>query len=302
MTKSYINSPHTKAQLVLDAKATLGEGAIWHPTEKKLYWVDIEAAELHIYDPATGKDTQFSTDEKPGTVVPIYGGGVLLATQNSIRKMDTGTGELTLVAVPLHHPLVRFNDGKVDPSGRFWVGTMAYDMEQGAAALYRMDKDRSFRQVLDNVTISNGLVWSADKKTMYYIDTPTLTVQAFDYDDASGEISQGRVVIRVPEALGGAPDGMSIDAEGNLWIALHGGAAVICCDPATGEILQHVEVPAPQVTSVAFGGESLDVLYITTAREGMNPGQLEEYPLSGGLFAVKPGARGVPAEFYKGDI
>lgn len=302
MTESYIPNQNLTAELVLNANATLGEGAIWHPTEKRLYWIDIEAAELHLYDPATGKDTLFHTGEKPGTVVPVKGGGVLLATQNSIRKLDTEIGELTLVAKPLHDPQLRFNDGKVDPSGRFWVGTMAYDVQKGAAALYRMDKDKSFHQVLDKVTISNGLVWSADKKTMYYVDSPTLTVQAFDYDDASGAISKGRVTVRIPEAVGGSPDGMAIDAEGKLWIALWGAAAVIRCEPGTGEVLQRVEVPALHVTSVAFGGENLDVLYITSAREGMSPAQLETYPKSGGLFAVKPGVRGVPAEFYAGDI
>ncbi|GAA4433907.1 hypothetical protein GCM10023188_24170 [Pontibacter saemangeumensis] len=302
MTESYIHDQNLTAELVLDANATLGEGAIWHPTEKRLYWIDIEAAELHLYDPATDKDTLFHTGERPGTVVPVKGGGVLLATQNSIRKLDTETGELTLVAKPLHDPQLRFNDGKVDPSGRFWVGTMAYDVQKGAAALYRMDIDKSFHQVLDKVTISNGLVWSADKKTMYYVDSPTLTVQAFDYNDASGAISNGRVTVRIPEAVGGSPDGMAIDTEGKLWIALWGAAAVIRCEPGTGEVLQRVEVPALHVTSVAFGGENLDVLYITSAREGMSPEQLETYPKSGGLFAVKPGVRGVPAEFYAGDI
>ena len=302
MKESYMEQQNTTAELVLDARAALGEGAIWHPAEKKLYWVDIEAAELHIYNPATGKDKVLPTGEKPGTVVPIEGGGVLLAAQNSIYSMDTGTGELSLVTKPLHDPLLRFNDGKADPSGRFWVGTMAYDTREGAAALYRMDKDKRFHQVADNVTISNGLVWSADRKTMYYIDSPTLAVQAFDYDDASGEISNGRVVIRVPEAVGGSPDGMAIDTEGMLWIALWGAAAVVRCNPATGETLQRVEVPALQVTSVAFGGENLDMLYITTARTGLSPEQLEKYPGSGGLFAAKPGVRGVPAEFYKGEL
>ncbi|WP_202915826.1 SMP-30/gluconolactonase/LRE family protein [Pontibacter pamirensis] len=293
---------NTTAELVLDAKAKLGEGAIWHPTEKKLYWVDIEAAELHIYDPATNKDMQFPAGGKVGTVVPIEGGGVLLAVQNSIYSMDTKTGELTLVTKPLEDPLVRFNDGKTDPSGRFWVGTMAYDVKEGAAALYRMDKDKSFHRVVDNVTISNGIMWSADKRTMYYIDTPTLTVQAFDYDDETGEISKGRVVIRIPASLNGSPDGMTIDAEGKLWIALWGGSAVIRCDPATGEIMQRVDVPALHTTSVAFGGENLDILYITTVREWLTPEQLEKYPGSGGLFAIKPGVQGVPAEFYRGQL
>ncbi|MCC9137060.1 SMP-30/gluconolactonase/LRE family protein [Pontibacter silvestris] len=302
MMESFKIHQNTTAELVLDAKARLGEGAIWHPTEKKLYWLDIEAAALHIYDPATKEDIQFSTGEKAGTIVPIQGGGVLLAMQNSIRKMDTSTGDVTLVTQPLNDSMVRFNDGKADPAGRFWVGTMAHDIKEGAAALYRMDKDKGFHQVLDKVTISNGIVWSADKKTMYYVDTPTLTVQAFDYDDKTGDLSNGRVVVRVPESLNGSPDGMTIDAEGKLWVALWGAAAVIRCDPATGEILQRIEVPALQATSVAFGGENLDILYITTVREWLTPEQLEKYPLSGGLFAVKPGVRGVPAELYRGEL
>jgi len=290
------------AKLVLDAKARLGEGAIWHPTENKFYWLDIEAAELHIYDPATKKDIHFPTGEKAGTIVPIQGGGVLLAMQNSIRRMDTNTGELTLVTKPLNDSLVRFNDGKADPAGRFWVGTMAHDLKEGAAALYRMDKDKSFHRVVDNVTVSNGLVWSADKKTMYYVDSPTYTVQAFDYDDQTGEITNGRVVIRIPAAVGGTPDGMAIDAEGKLWIAIWGGAAVVRCDPATGAVLQRVEVPALNVTSVAFGGKNLETLYITTVREWQTPEQLGKYPLSGGIFSVQPGVRGVPAEFYRGEL
>ncbi|MCJ8166969.1 SMP-30/gluconolactonase/LRE family protein [Pontibacter sp. E15-1] len=290
------------AKLVLDAKARLGEGAIWHPTEKKLYWLDIQAAMLHIYDPATKKDTQLPTGERAGTIVPIKGGGVLLAMQNSIRMLDTKTGKLTLISRPLNDTLVRFNDGKADPSGRLWVGTMAHDIKPKASALYRMDKDKSFHIMLDSVTISNGLVWTADKKTMYYVDSPTYTVQAFDYDDATGGISNGRVVVRVPASENGSPDGMVIDTEGTLWIALWGGGAVIRCDPATGKIIQRVRVPALNVTSLAFGGKNLATLYITTVREWQTPEQLEEYPLSGGIFAVKPGVRGVPAEFYQGQL
>ena len=290
------------AELVLDAKAKLGEGAIWHPLEKKLYWVDIEAAELHMLDPATKKDISFPTLEKPGTVVPVRGGGALLATQNSICKIDTKTGKLNLVTKPLDNPLIRFNDGKADPSGRFWVGTMAYDTKEGAAALYRMNKDKSFHQVLDNVTISNGIVWTGDKKTMYYIDTPTLEVQAFDYDDETGAVSNGRVVFRMPESVEGSPDGMTIDAEDKLWIALWGGCAVLHVDPATGNILQHVDVPSLNVTSVAFGDENLDTLYITTSREWLTPEQLEKHPESGGVFAVKPGVHGVPANFYTEEL
>ncbi|WP_089320035.1 SMP-30/gluconolactonase/LRE family protein [Pontibacter ummariensis] len=291
----------TTAALELDAKARLGEGALWHPTENKLYWIDIEGEKLHVYDPATKKDTEFLAGARIGTVVPVQGGGALVALQNGIHKIDTKTGKLTFIANPLKEG-IRFNDGKSDPAGRFWVGSMALDSKKGAASLYRMDKDRSVHEVLDSVTISNGIVWSPDKKTMYYVDTPTMAVQAFDYNNETGEISNGRVVIRIPQSAGGAPDGMTIDAEGKLWVALWGAGAVTRWDPATGELLQRIEVPAPHTTSVAFGGKNLDKLYITSAREWLSPEQLEKYPLSGGLFVVEPGVRGVPAEFYEGAL
>ena len=152
--------------------------------------------------------------------------------------------------------------------------------------------------MLDSVTISNGIVWTADKKTMYYNDTPTLTVQAFDYDDKTGTISKGRVAVRIPKGTG-APDGMTIDAEGKLWVALWGGNCVARFDPVTGELMQKIMVPAPNVSSCAFGGKNLETLYITTARAWVSPEKLKEFPLSGGLFAVKPGVRGVPAFFYE---
>jgi sugar lactone lactonase YvrE len=289
------------ATLVLDARTKLGEGSIWQPLENKLYWVDIEGMALHIYDPLTKKDIHFSTGSRTSTVVPLKNGGALIAMQNGIHKIDCKTGKLTLVCNPLSDPNIRFNDGKCDPSGRFWVGTMDLSFKKGAAVLYRMDYDKSIKQVLDSVTISNGIVWTADRKTMYYIDTPTGTVEAFDYDDASGTISNRRVAIRVPQGMG-SPDGMTIDRHGNLWVALWGGGAVACFDPLTGELLKKVIVPAPNTSSCAFGGKNLDILYITSGREGLSAEELKKYPLSGGLFSAKPGVRGVPAFFYKGQL
>lgn len=294
MTLTSANAGAQQAHLLLDARATLGEGAIWHPVEKKLYWVDIEGRELHIYDPATGRDRELPTGEKVGTVVPVQDGGVLLALQNGIHKMSLPGGELTFLVDAEKDSAIRYNDGKCDPAGRFWVGTIA---GQGEAALYRVNRDGTIHRQLDNITCSNGIVWSADKKTMYYTDTPTMEVMAFDYDDATGSISNPRVVITVPGDMGG-PDGMTIDSEGKLWVAHWGGSCVARWDPLTGELLQKIEVPGPHVTSCAFGGEGLDTLYITTARDGLSEEQLRNYPLSGGLFAVKPGVSGVPAEFF----
>ncbi|CAN5919839.1 SMP-30/gluconolactonase/LRE family protein [soil metagenome] len=290
-----------QAELVLDAKAELGEGAFWHPQEQRLYWVDIEGKKLHLYDPATGQDRTIDVGERIGTVVPTPDGKALVALQNGIHLLHLGTEELTLIANPLESEDIRFNDGKCDPAGRFWVGSMHLEQEENAAALYRMNLDGSVQKILSGKTISNGIVWTADRKTMYYIDTPTRQVTAYDYDHATGDISNPRVAVEVPEEAGN-PDGMAIDAEDKLWVAHYGGHAVIRYDPETGERMQKIELSAPNVTSCAFGGEDLDTLYITTAREGMDEGELEKYPQSGGLFWVKPGVRGAVFTLFKGSL
>lgn len=290
-----------KATLEIDAKAQLGEGALWHPTENKLYWVNIEGKTLHIYDPVTRENKSFWVGERVGTVVPVEKGGVLVALQNGIHFLNTQTGALCFIANPLTDINIRFNDGKCDPSGRFWVGSMHLAFTEGAASLYRMDTDQTVHKILDGVTVSNGIAWTKDRKTMYYVDSHLRRIDAFDYNDADGSVTNRRTVVTVP-AGGGSPDGIALDAEGNIWAALWGANAVGRFNPLTGELLQKIEVPAPNVSSCAFGGKDLDTLYITTARGELKEAQLTAYPLSGGLFSVKPGVKGVPAEFYRGMI
>lgn len=290
---TFMPAPDLTASLELETKALLGEGAIWHPVENRLYWIDIEGKHLHIYDPETKKNQSFDVGARIGTVVPVQTGGVLIALQTGIYKMDLKSGRKDFITNPLPDSALRFNDGKCDPSGRFWVGSLALDSRKKGASLYRLDLNKQSHTVLNNVTISNGIVWTADRKTMYYVDTPTRMVQAFDYDDNSGTITNRRVAIKIPDGMG-APDGMTIDAEGKLWIALWGGFAVGRFDPQTGELLQKISVPAPNVSSCAFGGKNLDVLYITTARAWVNPEKLIEFPLTGSLFSVKPGVKGLP--------
>jgi sugar lactone lactonase YvrE len=292
-------STSSAVRVALAAQAELGEGALWNPLDEKLYWVDIEGRALHIFDPATGLDRQLLTGSRVGTVVPAGPDRVLVALQNGLHQLNTATGELTLLVNPLREPSLRFNDGKCDPAGRFWAGTLHMAGEPNQATLYRLDTDGSLHTMLTGVTISNGIVWSLNRQTMYYIDTPTHTVQAFDYEDATGAIANARVIIRVPEAAG-SPDGMTIDADGNLWLALWGGAAVRCYNPATGQALQTIAVPALHTSSCAFGGPGLKTLFITSARHELTPAQLREYPLSGSLFAVEPGVAGVPASVYQG--
>ncbi|WP_439883256.1 SMP-30/gluconolactonase/LRE family protein [Pontibacter sp. MBLB2868] len=297
-----IQHEHTlRAKLELSVHARLGEGALWHPIQKVLYWVDIEGKQLHIYDPVTGKDRALDVGQRIGTVVPLEGGGALVALQDGIYEIDTETGDLKFILNPIQESDIRFNDGKCDPAGRFWVGTMALDTRKGAAKLYRLNLDGSIEEVLKNLTISNGIIWSPDKCTMYFTDTPTHEIRAYEYNDETGGISHGKVVISIPQEEG-IPDGMTIDADGNLWVALHGAGAVGKYDPVTGKLLQKVEVPACNVTSCAFGGDKLDILYITSAKEWLSEEKQKAYPLSGNLFSVKPGVRGIPANFYKGKI
>ncbi|HEX8504679.1 MAG TPA: SMP-30/gluconolactonase/LRE family protein [Hymenobacter sp.] len=287
-----------QAQSILHAQAALGEGSLWNPQTKELYWVDIEGRALHIFDPATGQDRRLPTGKRVSTAVPMHDGHVLVALQNGLHRLDPTSGALSRLADPITDAHLRFNDGKCDPAGRFWVGTYDLQPRQHSGTLYRYDPDGRTHVMRRRVTNSNGLAWSADRRTMYYVDTPTLAVQAFDYDDATGDIANPRVVVTIPEDAGGEPDGMTIDAEGKLWVALFGAGAVHRYDPATGALLQKVNVPAPNTSSCAFGGPDLKTLYITTARTGLTAQQLQEFPLSGNLFASEPGVAGVPAYFF----
>jgi sugar lactone lactonase YvrE len=288
------------AELILDARAELGEGALWDARRQVLYWVDILKNALHVYDPLAQTDRVIDVGQYVGTVVPRRAGGVMLALQHGFASLDLETEELHLIHDPEPHlPGNRFNDGKCDPAGRFWAGTMALDFTPKAGSLYCMEPDLSVRQVLRDVTISNGIVWSLDRATMYYIDTPTRQVDAFDYDVETGQIGNRRVVVRVPEAMG-SPDGMAIDREGMLWVAQWEGYGVSRWDPATGRLLQRVDLPVGQVTSCAFGGENLNQLYITTGRVELSAEQLKAQPLAGGLFWAEVGVTGPPAFEFAG--
>ena len=289
-------------ELVLDAKARLGEGAVWDASRRLLYWVDIEGHEVHVFDPASRSDRAYAVGDTVGTVVPRARGGVALALGRAFATLDLESRKLTVLGEPEAEKVRRgnrFNDGKCDPHGRFWAGTMAVSEAGGAGGLYRLDPDGRIHRMLDGVSISNGIVWSASADRMYYIDTPSREVAVFDYDDASGAISNRQVAVRFP-ADHGWPDGMTIDAEGRLWIAEWDGGCVSRWDPATGRLLQRIGLPASRVTSCAFGGPGLDELYVTTAWTRLDPDRRSAQPLAGGLFRVRPGVKGVPAAAFAG--
>ncbi|MBP1153391.1 MULTISPECIES: SMP-30/gluconolactonase/LRE family protein [unclassified Paenibacillus] len=290
---------HT-AELVWDGKATLGEGPSWDHRSGLLLWVDIEGKRVHYYNPAAGSNRTIQLDQMVGTAVPRAGGGLILALEHGLHTLDLKTERLTKLIEPEEGvESNRFNDGKCDEAGRFWVGTMNMQDEEPTGALYCLETNGTLRKVVEGVTISNGLGWSTDGRTMYYIDTPTKRVVAYDYSSASGAISNCRTVVRIPEDQG-YPDGMTVDEEGMLWVAHWEGWQVSRWNPQTGEKIGFVRLPAARVTSCTFGGEHYDELYITTARTGLTEEQLAEQPYAGGLFRIKPGVKGRPTFFYGG--
>jgi sugar lactone lactonase YvrE len=281
-----------QTQLIFDAKATLGEGPVWSAKTQTLFWIDI--LEKRIY---AGAKIIAQLDKYIGCLSLRPNGTLLTALSDgdgssSLVNLQVDSSQQSVLATMSESATNRFNDGKCDPAGRFLAGTMAMNESDPTGALYSFD-GRQVKKLFGGVTISNGLTWSPDHKTFYYIDTPTRKIQAFDYDLATGQIANPRVAIRIADTLGW-PDGMTSDTDGNLWIALWGGAQVTKWNPQTGSLLEQIPVPALQTSSCIFGGKDMNELYITSARKGMGEENLKKYPLSGGVFKVETKATGMP--------
>ncbi|UXP30938.1 SMP-30/gluconolactonase/LRE family protein [Reichenbachiella agarivorans] len=285
------------AALFYEDQNELGEGAIWNHMTNELWSIDIEGKKFFRLNVSTKKRAVHQLEQRIGTIVPATDGRAVLALQDGIYYYDLDSSKLDLIVSPeAEISNMRFNDGKCDPSGRLWVGSMHLDQIDDAAALYKIDSSGNSIQMLDSVTISNGIAWSADKKTMFYIDTPDGKVRVFDYDDATGTISNERYMMDFSEY--GYPDGSTIDAEDNLWVCLWNGGKVLRIDTKTGTISGQIHVPAHNITSCAFGGKNLDSLFITSARVDMRASELDAMPLSGSVFVAVPGVKGVKASFF----
>jgi sugar lactone lactonase YvrE len=288
------------SRCVLAARATLGEGACWFAAEQRLYWVDILKSEVHRFDPVTREDEVRGTPCHVSMVQPTTRGDLVLATRDGIARMEFDSGRFTVLSDPeANVPGNRFNDGKVDPRGRLFAGTIAYDGSDKKAALWRIEPDFAFTKLIDHVGNSNGLGWSPDKKTFYWTDTKTGCVFAFDYEEATGDIRNRRVAVEVDKSLG-RPDGMTVDTEGFLWTALWAGHGVARWNPATGEMVAKVECPAANVTCPAFGGADLGTLYFTTAQKGREEAEASPEPEAGNLFAAQVGVRGLAGFAFGG--
>jgi sugar lactone lactonase YvrE len=278
-----------EARIFVRDTCSLGEGPFWF--EDRLWWVDIQRGVLHSVN-GEGRDRRsHELGQKIGAAVPMEAGGFVVALEEGIGIFDPDTAKVDILHAPERgEEGSRFNDGKCDPAGRFLAGTMRVPEGSRASALYSLSAQGALRKLYAPVTISNGLAWSADGRTMYYIDTPTFEVAEFSYDVLTGEIGPRSVAVTVPEAMG-YPDGMCIDTAGNLWVAHWGGGAVRCWSPITGKCLAEISLPCAQPTSCCFGGTDLSHLYITTAREGDNS---DAHPLAGSIFVSEPGIAGYP--------
>jgi sugar lactone lactonase YvrE len=243
-----------------------------------------------------GADEVIPTPLHVGAVAPRALGGYVAALQDGFWVVGVGEPE-PIARIPEARPGLRFNDGKCDPAGRFWAGTMAYDERPGAGSLYRLEPDARVTRVLDDVGISNGLAWSPDGGTMYYVDSLTRRIDAFSFDPASGAIGDRRVLVSIPPEAG-YPDGLTVDTEGGLWVALWGGSAL---HRYVDGRLDHVaDLPVTRPTNCTFGGDDLDELYVTSATKDLSPGERRVQPLAGAVLRLRPGVRGLPATAFAG--
>jgi sugar lactone lactonase YvrE len=289
------------AECVLEAKAIVGESPVWCARERVLYWVDITGQKIHRFHPASGGNDTFHLPQ-PVTCVALRRRGGLLATlRKDFAFFDPGTEELRVLdRVEDDKPDNRFNGGKCDRQGRFWAGTMnSSHWDAPSGSLYRLDTDMRVSREQTGCVCANGLDWSPDGRVLYFTESFAYGIFAYDFDAATGQIANRRRFASVDKGSGAFPDGLTVDAEGGVWSVHNAVGQVVRYTPA-GKIDRVVQLPVPRPCGCAFGGEKLDVLYVTTARETMTAGQIAKAPLSGALFAVTPGIRGLPACYFEG--
>ena len=291
-------------QVAYDAVMQTGESPLWHADEQVLYWVDIPARTVHWLDPASGAHHQWLLESEPASLAIADGKGLIVATRNGVLHLDTSSDQVrtTMIApAPYDTAITRFNDGKVDGAGRYWIGTIYEPRDKPAAEMYVLEQGQLRRAWAGGMTNSNGLAFSPDQRTMYHADTSAHLLRRFDYDVATGTVGEEQVFRQFSSDkssnYGGRPDGGAVDNEGNYWSALFEGARIVKLSPQ-GEVLAEIALPVRCPTMVAFGGPNLRTLYITSA--GARPAEeLAQYPFSGKLLALQVDVAGRPEPVYR---
>lgn len=286
-------------ELILDARAELAEGPVWLEASGELLWVDIEPGDVHWLDTRSGSDRSVNVGAPVGAALPDCAGGLVLALPQRLSRLVAGSTEPEQILSIPDEPDIRMNDAACDRRGRLWVGSVAEDESTPRGTLYRVASDLQPVGVLDGLTISNGIDWSPDDTRMYFVDSPTRRVDMLDFDVASGAATSRRPFLTLAEEIPGIPDGLCVDAEGSVWVALWGGSRVLGISPA-GEIHTQVDLPASQVTSCAFGGDGLRTLFVTTASIGLDAASRAAEPQAGGIFAVDVGVAGLAPTCFAG--
>ncbi|XP_073209548.1 regucalcin-like isoform X2 [Lepidochelys kempii] len=293
-----------KIESVVKEKNRMGECPVWEERENALVYVDINSQKVCRWNSVTNEVHSVSVDARVGSVALRKCGGYVIALGTRFAFLNWETESVTTIAeLEQDKPNNRFNDGKVDPKGRFFAGTMAEETEPGVrarcqGALYTLFSDYSVVKQLDQVNISNGLDWSLDHRTFFHIDSLAYAVHAFDYDVHTGKIACGKVLYQL-EKEEQMPDGMCIDAEGKLWVACIDGGRVIRIDPETGKRIQTVKLPASRITSCCFGGKDYSEMYVTSAYDGLDKASLAKEPRAGEIFKITGlGVKGIPQYSY----
>lgn len=290
-------SPGTRVQISTADRDHLGESPSWDGENAVLTRVDITAGLLHSFSPEHGTRSRVEFGGELAAAVPRAGGGFVLAINHSL--VTVGRGPDQIVATVEHDsPDTRFNDCRADAAGRLWAGTMSRERRANSAALYRLEAGGEIEPVITGTTVSNGLGWNRDATRMYFIDSPTQRIDVFDYDLGTGSISGRRSFAEIAPSAG-LPDGLTVDADDCVWVCLFGGAAVRRYAPS-GELDREIRLPVTNPTCPAFGGRTLETLFITSARHRLTTVQLEREPAAGALLALRPGVRGRPANKYAG--
>lgn len=283
-------------QNVLAARARLGECPVWNADRQQLFWVDVYNHRVHQFDPATGQDRYFDTGDVVSAVALTPDEHLLIALRDRLAFLNIQTGEITpLYQMEFPHPTdTRLNDGKCDAQGRFWIGSCSDTA--GQAALYRYDPDGSLQIMETGLTISNGLGWSPDGKTFYLTDSPQHHIYAYDFEATTGAIGNRRILIDLTRE-GLEPDGLTIDRQGNLWVAIWDGWCIICFNPVGQEILR-IKLPVQRPTCVTFGGADLSELYITSASVELNQREIQQGFYAGDLFCLPTQTTGMPTQLF----